>query len=210
MHSLLRKRVDPRKARACFWCALSLLCLYSCSNPPTESPPPPKITHVEQKLPPSVKPEEQLYEQLRSGSFQLDAAAGSIEDTLEAAKSAHKALAKYAEAASAMQDVIEYLDSAGEGVAEFGDGTPNKEDVAKNFAASDDKRLKAIEAANDALHDLREALGILESLSGSENDTVAKKALSVKALVAVAIDDVWGAIEAFGGEPEANNAPLNP
>ena len=109
-----------------------------------------------------------------------------------------------------MIDAAEFIDSAGEGVAEFGDDPPSKSEIEKSFGTYDEKRLKAIEAANDALHDLREALGILESLSGGENAEVVRIALQVKSLLAVAIDDVWGAIEAFGGEPEANNEPLNP
>jgi len=167
----------------------------SSSSDPAEAP----VTKADA---PAETPEELLYGQLRSGSFQLSAAAGSIEDSLVAAQEASKALARFRDLKDAMVEAADFINSAGASVAEFTDEPPEKEVVDKDFAAFDEKRLSAVEAANDALQDLRQALGLLESLSDDPNPEAVKWATGVKSLVAVALDDVWGAIEALGGTPE--------
>jgi hypothetical protein len=182
----------------------------SCSPPAKEDPPPTGPGTSPAATATGQTPEQTLYQQLRSGSFQLGAAVISIEDTYKAANEAQTKLRKFGNAQSAMQDVLDFLDSAGKGVAEYSDVPPAPEEVAKAFADFDEARLKAIESANDSLHDLREALGILEGLASEPGAEVAQAAISVKSLLAVAIDDVWGAIEALGGVPEASDEPLNP
>lgn len=170
---------------------------------PSES----KDTPLTKSEAPAESPEDLLYGQLRSGSFQLSAAGGSIEDSLVAAQEATKALARFRELKDAMMEVADFINSAGASIAEFTDEPPEQEVVDKDFAAFDEKRLKAVEASNDALQDLRQALGLLESLSEDANPEAVKWATGVKSLVAVAMDDVWGAVEALGGTPELGERP---
>jgi hypothetical protein len=66
-----------------------------------------------------------------------------------------------------------------------------------------------VEAGNDAMHDLREAAGIMADLEESRNAQVAAAAREVRSLLLVALDDLWGAIEAFGGKPEIEE-PIAP
>jgi len=155
-------------------------------------------------------PDELLYEQLRSGAFQLNAAASSIEETLAAAKTASTRLPKKSNASEGMLDVVDYIDSAGSVIGDFAEDPPSKDEVAKDFAAFDEKRLKAVSAASDALRDLREALGLLETMAEDANGSVVKAVLGVRSLLAVAIDDLWSAIEALGGQPEATDEALDP
>jgi hypothetical protein len=106
--------------------------------------------------------------------------------------------------------VVDFVDSTGAAIAEHVEDPPARERVAAEFGAFDEKRLKAIAAGNEALRDLREALGVLEGLASGEDAKVAQLALEVKSLLAVALDDLWGAVEAYGGEPEASDDPLWP
>jgi hypothetical protein len=154
--------------------------------------------------------EELLRQQLRSGRFQLNAAAGSIEQTYLAAKEAADSYKRVRDVHEGFLDVVDYVDSAGAEVSDHIEEPPTLEDITKDFATYDERRLKAVQAANDALKDLREALGVLEGLSDSPQEAVARSALSVKSLLAVAIDDLWGAVEALGGEPEGSEEPLDP
>jgi hypothetical protein len=156
----------------------------------------------------SAMPEDQLHEQIRSGMFQMAAAAGSIEESLASAKEGLSSAS--AGGKQALAEVVDLLDSAGAEVAEFADDPPDLAEVAKAFALWDDKRLKAVEAGNDAMHDLREASGILADLADSEPLGAGKGASVVRALILVALDDLWGAIEAFGGKPESEDPPVAP
>lgn len=149
---------------------------------------------------PTVSPEKRLYEQLRSGMFQMGAAAGSIEEALSAARDAAAQLK--GDLKGAMEDAIESIDAAGAGVAEYAADPPEEAEVAKDFATWDERRLKAVEAANDAMHDLREAAGLLADADETNPGPAGQPARDVRALVLVALDDLWGAIEAFGGTPE--------
>ena len=158
----------------------------------------------------SGPPEVLLHEQLRSGAFQLNAATASIEETLAAAKSSLSKLPKNSSAREGMEDVVDYVDSAGSSLGEFIEEPPTKQEVAKDFAGFDERRLKAVDAATEALRDLREALGLLETIAEDPNESVIKTVLGVRSLLAVAIDDLWGAIEALGGQPEGSEEPLNP
>lgn len=197
------RSISKRRAGILALWALAAIMAGGCgSSEPTAKagPAPPKTVETETV---SETPEDLLHAQLRSGAFQLSAAAGSIEDSLVAAQEASQALRKNRDHQEAMFAVADFIDSAGSGISEFTDEPPILEEIAKNFAAFDERRLKAVEASNDALQDLRQALGLLEGLAEETDKDAVKWATGVKALIAVALDDIWGAIEAFGGTPEA-------
>ncbi len=140
--------------------------------------------------------------------FQMAAASSSIEEALSAAQEA-KAKSPAGDRA-AFDEVVDLIDTAGSGIAEFAEDSPAEKDVVAAFAIWDEKRLKAIDAGNDAMHDLREAAGALADLEESGNRTVAALAREVRGLVLVAIDDLWGAVEGFGGRPESEDPPMAP
>lgn len=182
-------------------------CVTGCGSPAESSARPDGAPSAVSAAEP---PEALLYEQLRSGAYQLNATTASIEETLRAAKEALAKLPKRSDVAEGMQDVIDYVDSAGSGIGDYADDPPTKEEVAKDFAAFDERRLKAVAAAGESLRDLREALGLLETMAEVDNASVVKSVLGVRSLLAVAVDDLWGAIEALGGQPEASGEPLDP
>lgn len=211
MVAFLRTEPSRIKREVRRWCAFAvicgaILCLAGCGSgresPPKDGPPP-TPAKVE---PVAESPEDVLYAQLRSGAFQLSAAAGSIEDSLVAAQEAIRALGAFRDQKEAMEEVAAFIDSAGSSISEFTDDPPAKEEIAKDFATFDELRLRAVEASNDALQDLRQSLGVLEGLSDGSNREAIKWAGGIRALVAVALDDLWGAIEALGGTPEAAEA----
>lgn len=140
----------------------------------------------------------------------MGAAASSIAETLSAAQELIEAVPKNGDLAEGLSDATDLVDSAGAGIAEYGDDPPAKEDVSKNFSAFDDKRLKAVEAGNNALHDLREASGLFESLEEEAPASFQAKIAALRSLLAVAVDDLWSAIEAYGGTPEPAEEPKAP
>ena len=209
MRSLLRNDAGDSKRATAFCLSLfSFVLVLGCGSPAESKARPDGADTAVSAA--AESPDELLYEQLRSGAFQLNAAASSIEETLTAAKAAIGKLPIGSSSREGMEDVVDYVDSAGSGIGDFSEDPPSKDEVAKDFAAFDEKRLKAIGAASDALKDLREALGLLETMAEDANAAVVKTVLGVRSLLAVSIDDLWGAIEALGGQPEATDEPLDP
>jgi post-segregation antitoxin (ccd killing protein) len=210
MDAFLRKGGLGRKG---MWLLLAAACLLpaaGCGAKSNAAPADASPPSARKDTAPSPSAEDRLYEQLRSGAFQMSAAAASAEETLVAAREAARRLSKNSEEREGMLDVVDFVDSAGAAIAEHVEDPPARERVAAEFGAFDEKRLKAVAAGNEALRDLREALGVLEGLASGEDAKVAQLALEVKSLLAVALDDLWGAVEAYGGEPEASDDPLWP
>lgn len=201
------KRAGPL-CLSLFSLALLLGCGSGCGSPAKSSARPDGADTAVSAA--AQSPDELLYEQLRSGAFQLNAATSSIEETLAAAKAAVRKLPKNSDAREGMLDVVDYIDSAGSGIGDFSEDPPSKEEVSKDFGTFDEKRLKAVSAASDALRDLREALGVLETMAEDASAPVVKTVLGVRSLLAVSIDDLWSAIEALGGQPEGTDEPLDP
>lgn len=148
--------------------------------------------------PPAVEtksPEDQLYEQLHSGVFQLEAALDSIEESLKEAKGT-KATGN---AKGSLTDIVNDIDSAGSSLAEEVDDAPAKEAVAADMKSFEAKRKKLCDLVNDSLHDLRDARGIVDSLAEDGKDSPLE---NVGAKIDVAIDDLKGALDALGGKDE--------
>lgn len=141
-------------------------------------------------------PNESIYEQMRAGAFQygsiIDGFGDEIALTLKL-----KPLAK-GDQKDAIENLLSILDSAGGSLEDFQDA-PTKESVAQDFKSADDRRLKAIDGGNDALHLIREAQGSLEDLSGLNSSQVNELAK----MLDLSEQDLIEAIEAWGGKAEA-------
>lgn len=145
-----------------------------------------------------ANPDRTVHEQLRAGSFQIGAVLTSLEDAVTHAKGADPGKAK--ESKAALAGLLDLLDSAGAGLAKYADDPPSQAEVTRKFAAYDERRLKGIEASNDALHDLREAQGVAEELAA---DSGSKPLEEVVGLLDLAVEDLQAAIRALGGRVES-------
>lgn len=144
--------------------------------------------------PPELSANPTPYEKGRSGLFQINAALDSIEVALAEAK----AMPTYnIDQRESLAEVQEYLDSAGAGLAEE---SAMPIDRAAQPAQLEVRRKKLVEIANDSLHDLREARGIVDSLAEGDTATGPLEPIGLK--IDVAMDDLRGALEALGGREE--------
>lgn len=128
----------------------------------------------------------------------MNGAADTIEETLATAEKVKAAAA--GEALAAIEDVLGLIDSAGAGIADYTTPIPNLDEFRKAVEAQDERRLKAIEAGNDAVRDLKEAAGILDSLAESAPDPLKKGAAELAELVDLCVRDLYDAVEALGGQ----------
>ncbi len=151
-----------------------------------------------------LSPQQQLFEYLREGMTQFTSAEESI---LEAQRAA-VAFQKIAPASEreALKEILERINSAGAGVGEHVLPAPSWQDFAQDSVKFDKERMAAIEAANDAVVDLRDARGI--AADRAEQATGATKtALSDLAkVIDVAADDTADAIKALGSTPPPDDA----
>jgi hypothetical protein len=132
--------------------------------------------------------EQVVFDQLSGGAFQASAAL----DLIETARNGLVELLGVAKSPirEGLEDARDLIDSAGQTLADEIEKPDNVETVKNDFAAFDERRLKAIEAANDARHELEEALGIVQSLSEAGQ-------LSQNSLDPI-VDALQSAIEASG------------
>lgn len=149
---------------------------------------------------PPSDPDEALYEMCRKGAVQLDGAADTIAETLQTAKKV-KPFAS-GSATEAMDEVISMIDSAGAGIADYTMPVPVKEEFLATARDQDERRLKAIEVSNDAIRDLKEAGGILDSLAQNAQGTFKKGLVEIDELLDLSLRDMYDAVEALGGKVE--------
>lgn len=146
------------------------------------------------------KPEQTVFEQLRSGAFQIAGVEGTVEEALRKARALD---AKGdPQLAAALGEFTDALDSVG---ATLADHTAEPAEAAKNddeFAAMDDRRLAAISAANDALHELEDAAGILATLGEDPALRDLAEVGEIAGLLQLGIDDLGEAIRSLGGQVE--------
>jgi hypothetical protein len=192
-----------------FWPALAVL-LVGCARQPAESD---AVTASNPRQPVAQapksdaareadpeNPDQALYEMCRAGTVQMNGAADSIEETLQTAKKVLPIAT--GEAAQGLQEAIDLIDGAGAGIADYTAPIPGPDRFPEVAAEQDERRLKAIQAGNDAIRDLKEAAGILESLTASTKDSLRKGVGEVLELVDVSVRDLYDAVEALGGRVE--------
>lgn len=150
-----------------------------------------------------ANPDEALATQLSEGSVQMAGASESLQSALKEAKRVAASLK--GEAHEGAQDIVDFLDDAGEAVAEAAADPPTKEDIKKDFAASDDSRKKRIQDGNDAYRSMEQSLGTLESLRSGVDGLE-----TLGDLITLAMDDLGDAIEAYGGVIESEQEDKGP
>jgi hypothetical protein len=139
-----------------------------------------------------------LQEQLRGGAYQIDAAMGGMERVMNVVRPL--AQDKPDETREALQTIADMLDSAAATIVEFNDA-PTLDSVRSDFKAADDRRLKAIEEADDARQEVEQAKGVVTDLLGSEPPAdVLAQLKQIDDAIEETLDALEAAIEAFGGK----------
>jgi hypothetical protein len=146
--------------------------------------------------PPHLSTKPSTFERVRSGIYQINAGLDSIEEALKVAKASTAASIDIKES---LEDVENSIDSAGEYLAEEAAIEPNSQEPADKLEV---RRKKLIDVVNDALHDLRDARGIVDSLAG---ETETGPLENVGVAVDAAMDDLRGALDALGGQEEVES-----
>jgi len=175
-----------------------LVCLGCHSN---ESKPNDSGTKATTKATVPTDPDKALYEQMRSGAYQISAAIDTIEETRKTMKD--MASRQTGQTQRVIMTVASILDKAGSRLAEYGDAPPTFEKFKADFSAQDDRRLKAIDAAGLALDDLNDAQDVVEKLIDTKPPEEEKSKLedadaSLDSCTAAVAD----AIKAMGGKVE--------
>lgn len=155
--------------------------------------------------PPEVKidrdnPEQTVFEQLRSGAFQI----AGVEGTIEEALTKVRALGELGdtELKNALKELSDTLDSVGATLAEHSDEPEEPAKTPAAFGKMDEQRLAAIAGANDALHELEDAAGILSTLSEDPALSDRAEVGELGELLQLGIDDLTEAIKSLGGQVE--------
>ena len=137
-----------------------------------------------------------LYDKLHSGHFQIDAALDSIEEALKEARATKPTSA---DVKQSLDDIMDSIDSAGNALGDEVGEEPHRDQVEKDLAKSEARRVNLCALVNDSLHDLRDARGIVDSLADS-NGAGPLEPVGLK--IDVAMEDLRGALEALGGKEE--------
>jgi hypothetical protein len=141
----------------------------------------------------ATTPAGKVFEQLRSGLYQIEAGLESLEAAVLAAESAKPASA---EAKSSVEEIRELLNTAGEALTEEAAVPAEK---GGDVPTADARRAKLVNLVNDSLHDLRDARGIVDSLGDDSNPSPLEP---VGEKIDAVIDDLLGSLEALGGKEE--------
>lgn len=141
------------------------------------------------------------HEQYRAGVFSLSIAQESLATALEAVQALRDQMPAGTEVREGLSAVAESVDGAGANIADVPTEAPTLDQFEARFSEYDDRRLAAITAVNDALHELRDAQGTLADLAESAKGMVGElDRLSQRLDGAEA--DLQSALEAFGGKDE--------
>lgn len=140
-----------------------------------------------------------MYEEVRAGAVQI----GAVTESISAALDEVRKLAgrERGDRRQALSDAADFLDSAGATLVDHAVEPPAFDAFAKDFPAQDERRLQAIEAANDARVDAQSAQNTLAGLGG--------EAASLAERVAGIVADIEEAIATLGGEVEARETALH-
>lgn len=144
--------------------------------------------------------EELVYERLRSGAFQLEATADSIEAAFDAAVALRNRAPKKTDLHSALLDLADYLDSAGAAVSEIAAAPDSADTVSKDLPAYESQLKEVLQVATNAERDLEEAQDIASSLLEAATGEAHETFQSLFDQVNQALEDVKGAVAALKGE----------
>jgi hypothetical protein len=172
---------------------LALLLVVGCAKGDGDSNPKPS---GEVKTDPAVA----VYDQLRSGFVQIGNSQEILGEALTTADSGRSSSDKAL--SEGCKEIHDLLDSAGSYLSDYTEAPATFEEFNAKFAEWDDARLKAIVAANDSLHEVGEARGIIE---GFFNDPVLEKeqvVIDLRDLLTEADKNLREAIITLGGKVE--------
>ncbi|CAN5722515.1 hypothetical protein BH11ARM2_BH11ARM2_32900 [soil metagenome] len=159
----------------------ALFLLSACGSPEPEAPVAAKTS----------TPEERLYEALRAGTYQANAALEAIRDADERTKPLSKETE--GEAKDAMLDLLDDLDASGRFLADHVE-EPDRAKVAKDFGTADDERLDAIEDLGKAKEKLTDALDIAKELEKVAPEEIKDEHATITASIQEAADAVGDGI----------------
>ncbi|MCB8933209.1 MAG: hypothetical protein H6534_07180 [Chthonomonadaceae bacterium] len=173
------------------WPLAMLALVAGCASP--AKPPP--------AAPTAQNPTEAAHEQYRAGVYSLSVAQESLATALDAVSTLRDQMPAGTEARESLSGVADSVDGAGANIANVSTEAPSLEAFESRFAEYDDRRLAAITAINDALHELRDAQGALADLAQSAKGMAAELDRLSQRLDG-AESDLLSALEAFGGKDE--------
>ena len=151
-------------------------------------------------------PVQALYDKVRSGSYQISTAIDSIEEVRKATKEI--ASREQGNTHQALMTITGQLDEAGKALADYGVDPPTFDEFKKDFATQDDRRLKAIDAANEALDDLRDAQDLLGDLLDSHPPEPEGTQLDqADSSLEECVQGVEDAIQSMGGKVNSPDDP---
>lgn len=168
-----------------------------CSRPiPSASESPPKSPSAKQSEDKAVD----VYALVRAGATEMSGAIDSIAEALDQAKKAQATAS--GKTRQALDEVVDRIDGVGETLADYSLDPPQRAEFEKRVPAEDERRLAAIQAANDGIHELQDASGIARSLLDDAPPAVSEELKKLAGLIDLAIQDVSDAVAAFGGTVE--------
>ena len=142
----------------------------------------------------ATTPAGKVFEQLRSGLYQIGAGLESLEAAVKVAESIQPS---NADAKASLGEIRDLLNTAGDGLAEEAAVPAEK---GGDVSTADARRAKLVNLVNDSLHDLRDARGIVDSLG---DDSKPSPLEPVGEKIDAVIDDLLGSLEALGGKEES-------
>lgn len=191
-----------------------VLVLFLVSGGCRRSEPHPSAQAQQAPAPAPEDPEHKLYEQVRTGTYQL----GEGLDSLQSAEEMAKKLAKVAggTAARGFNDLIKKLDAAGEDLEDYTSEVPAFDQFKANLSAEDDQRLNAIDDSNDALGYIADAQDIVENLLAGAPEEAKPQVQKIQDQLDDCVDSVESAIVEMGGKvdqdddtPQPGSSPPN-
>ncbi|MBV6458681.1 MAG: hypothetical protein HONBIEJF_01815 [Fimbriimonadaceae bacterium] len=142
--------------RGCLLVIVGVLLASGCAKQAPIDEPKASPTKTSANNPPPIGTDlDAQYESVRAGLVLVDSAVEGLEELLTMVKELQPKLR--GEAVGVAASVREAIDSAGSLVSEIDTDMPDRSTYEKEFATWDERRLAAITACNDALHELGEA-----------------------------------------------------
>jgi hypothetical protein len=152
-------------------------------------------------------PDEVLCEQLRSASVQVSPALDKIQGAHDSAKQLSNSHGIPHELGDALSDALGSLDDAGRTLTEGIPAPPDLATLKKDLKKYRDLRQSEIDACNDALHDLDDAAGSLDSASSDAPGKFQNPIEGVEGPIDEATAIVKDTLTALGGKEVQDDDP---
>ena len=140
-------------------------------------------------------------EEFRSSAYQIGIALDHIATALQVTQAAKKGLK--GQSLARIEDALENINGAGSRLAEYVDVIPTEDAVKADPKSFEVTRKRQINDLNDSLFELREAESIALNAADFANEPAKSHLDTAGKAIAIAEDDIIGAIEALGGKAES-------